>query len=95
MTFTVMGKQLPAQLLRRHYRVILSKIEDKELSVRARTVLQTVMKARHVFRGGTVVDTAKIQERKTYYTGTTHSPIKFIRSRAHTHTTHHRPHRRV
>ena len=68
MTFTFMGDPLPTQLLRGQYRVVLSKIESGQLSVGTKTVLQTVMKTRHVFRGGTSIDSDKDAERKIYYT---------------------------
>ena len=87
MTFTCMGKPLAAQVLRSQYLVILSKIEHGDLSVRARTVFQTVMKARHVFRGGTSIDSDKAQERKIHYTGThslTHASNAFDCALTHT-----------
>ena len=68
MTFTVMGDPLSPHILRRQYRVVLSKVESGELSSRARSILATVMKDRRVFRGGTSIDDKDDKERRQYYT---------------------------
>ena len=51
----------------RQYRLVLAKVQSGELSVRLKTVLNTVMKARHVFRGGTRIDDKREKERREYY----------------------------
>ena len=56
MTFTCMSKPVPTRLLRLQYRVVLAKIESGKLKVSVRTILNTVLKHRHVFRGGTCID---------------------------------------
>lgn len=68
MTFSCMGKPLPPAVVRSQYRSVLSKIESGKLSVRRRSVLATVMKDRHVFRGGTSIDDEDDKERRRYYT---------------------------
>ena len=67
MTFTCMKKPVPTPLLRLQYRVILTKIESGMLKVPVRTVLDTVLKSRHVFRGGTAIDDDMQAMRKKYY----------------------------
>ena len=67
MAFTCMGNPIPPVLLRSQYRVLLSKIESGEISVRLTSVLNTVMKSRHVFRGGTSIDDDGDKERRRYY----------------------------
>ena len=64
MTFSALGKPLSPHVLRRQYRLVLSRVQSGELTSRARTILTTVMRDRHVFRGGTSVDKTK---RKKYY----------------------------
>lgn len=69
MAFTCMGVPLNAQLLRQQYLVVLRKVEEGVLRVRERTVLETLMKKRHVFRGGTSLDSGEnITNRRVYYT---------------------------
>ena len=60
-----MKKPVPTPLLRLQYRVILSKMESGMMKVPVRSVLATVLKARHVFRGGTSIDDDTV--RKKYY----------------------------
>ena len=67
MTFSSMGKPLSPHILRRQYRVVLSKVESGELSSRVRSILTTVMKDRRVFRGGTTIDDKDGKERRQYY----------------------------
>lgn len=67
MTFTHMGKPVAPAVVRRQYRVILDKIQRGELNVRLRSILSTIMKTRHVFRGGTSIDNDD-KERRQYYT---------------------------
>ena len=67
MSFTCMGNPISPVLLRAQYRVLLSKIESGELSVRLQSVITTVMKSRHVFRGGTSIDTDGDNERRRHY----------------------------
>ena len=68
MTFTVMGKPVSPRILRRQYRVVLSKVESGQLSTRVRTILATVMKDRRVFRGGTTINDKDDKDRLQYYT---------------------------
>ena len=56
MTFSCMGKKLSAALIRNQYSVVLAKVMSGELPVRRKSILAIVMKARHVFRGGTTSD---------------------------------------
>ena len=77
LTFTCMGKALAPQIVRRHYRVVLSKIEMGDLSVRPKSVLTTVMRDRHVFRSGTSINDKQVQ----LYIYTQHT-----RTHEHTHT---------
>ena len=67
MTFTHMGNPLAPAVVLRHYSVVLNKVQSGELNARRRSILQTVMKKRHVFRGGTSIDDND-KERRQYYT---------------------------
>ena len=67
MTFTHMGKPLPSAVVRRQYLIVLDHVQNGNLHVRLRSVLSTVMKKRHVFRGGTSIDEDD-KERRQYYT---------------------------
>ena len=66
MTFTYMGDPVPPAVVRFHYRVVLGKIEARKLKVTVRTLLQTVMKDRHVFRDSTAVNEANALAREFY-----------------------------
>ena len=56
MTFSCMGKEFSPPLIRNQYRVVVAKVASGELPVRKKSILAIVMKARHVFRGGTTAD---------------------------------------
>ena len=65
MAFTCMKQPVPARLLRLQYRVVLAKIESGKLKVPVRSILDTVLKDRHVFRGGTSLDDNTVRHK--YY----------------------------
>ena len=78
MTFSYMRKPLPPSLVLNHYDIVLGKIQSGELMLRRRTVLNTVMTHRHVFRGGTSIDDK----------GDMHSLISYTNNTPITHVSH-------
>ena len=66
MTFTCGGKPLPPAFIKSQYLIVLDRVESGTLNTRLRSVLNIVMKDRHVFRGGTSVDDDN--DRREYYT---------------------------
>ena len=61
-----MGKPLPQKFVLSQYRIVLNKLECGELKTPVRTLLKTIMRDRHVFRGGTSVEDDA--GRREYYT---------------------------